>query len=131
QACSALRLTLDCLGEKTTWSALTLQHLRLHLNASPVVNAVLYDLLGAHTIKVLSGAPGSLPAAEPTLPAIVGFADDEALLPEEDGVHPGRRLIAEYFAFPEKFNFFDIPVHAAHVEGQTLYLYLVFDRAPQ
>ncbi|KPW86255.1 type VI secretion system protein ImpG [Pseudomonas congelans] len=131
QARSALRLTLDCLGEKTTWAQLTLQHLRLHLNASPVVNAVLYDLLGAHTVKVLSGAPGSLPTAEATLPVVVGFADDQALLPEEDGVHPGRRLIAEYFAFPEKFNFFDIPLHATHVHGQTLYLYLVFDRAPQ
>lgn len=131
QARSALRLTLECQGETTDWAQLSIEHLRLHLDASPVVNAALYDLLGAHAVKVLSGAPGSQPVAHGDLPAIAGFANDEALLPEEDGVHPGMRLLAEYFAFPEKFHFFDIPLNTAHVEGRTLYLYIVFDRAPQ
>ncbi|MCO3740667.1 type VI secretion system baseplate subunit TssF [Pseudomonas aeruginosa] len=88
------------------------------------------NLLAAHTVQVMAGAPGTPPAALRGLPEIVGFAADEALLPEEDGGHPGLRLLAEYFAFPDKFHFFDLPLSGALADGQTLYLYLVFDRAP-
>ena len=129
QARSALRLSLRCLGE-SQWSTLAIKQLRVHLAASPVINACLYDLLGAHAVKVLAGPVGSVPVMLEGLPQIVGFASDEVLLPDEDGVHPGMRLLAEYFAFPDKFNFFDIPLAGASIDSQTLYLYIVFDRAP-
>lgn len=126
---SALRLSLRCLGEYR-WDELSIERLRIHLAASPMGCAILYDLLAAHTVQVMAGAPGTPPAALRGLPEIVGFAADEALLPEEDGGHPGLRLLAEYFAFPDKFHFFDLPLSGALADGQTLYLYLVFDRAP-
>ncbi|VVP02574.1 type VI secretion system baseplate subunit TssF [Pseudomonas fluorescens] len=129
QARSALRLSLRCLGE-SQWSALGIEQLRVHLTASPMINACLYDLLGAHTVKVLAGPVGSVPKVLTGLPQIVGFAGDEVLLPDEDGVHPGMRLLAEYFAFPDKFNFFDLPLAGAISDSQSLYLYIVFDRAP-
>ncbi|MBN3862822.1 type VI secretion system baseplate subunit TssF [Pseudomonas frederiksbergensis] len=129
QARSALRLSLRCLGE-SQWSTLAIKQLRIHLAASPVINACLYDLLGAHAVKVLAGAVGCVPTVLAGLPDIVGFASNEVLLPDEDGVHPGMRLLAEYFAFPDKFNFFDIPLAGAASDSQTLYLYIVFDRAP-
>ncbi|MHC8327303.1 type VI secretion system baseplate subunit TssF [Pseudomonas sp. LB1P83] len=129
QARSALRLSLRCLGE-SQWSELGIEQLRVHLTASPMINACLYDLLGAHAVKVLAGPPGSVPKALTGLPQIVGFASDEVLLPDEDGVHPGMRLLAEYFAFPDKFNFFDLPLAGATSDSQTLFLYIVFDRAP-
>ncbi|MBG5597581.1 type VI secretion system baseplate subunit TssF [Pseudomonas aeruginosa] len=126
---SALRLSLRCLGEYR-WDELSIERLRIHLAASPMGCAILYDLLAAHTVQVMAGAPGTPPAALRGLPEIVGFAADEALLPEEDGGHPGLRLLAEYCAFPDKFHFFDLPLSGALADGQTLYLYLVFDRAP-
>ena len=129
QARSALRLSLRCLGE-SQWSELSIQHLRIHLAASPVINACLYDLLGAHAVKVLAGPAGSVPSVLAGLPEIVGFASDEVLLPDEDGVHPGMRLLAEYFAFPDKFNFFDLPLAGASSDSQTLFLYIVFDCPP-
>jgi len=129
QSRSALRLSLRCLGE-SQWSELEIDSLRIHLAASPVINAGLYDLLGAHAVQVLAGSPGSIPAKVKGLPQIVGFSDDEVLLPDEDGVHPGMRLLAEYFAFPEKFHFFDLPLGGVSSDSQTLYLYIVFDRAP-
>ncbi|MGF6090206.1 type VI secretion system baseplate subunit TssF [Pseudomonas sp. 18173] len=129
QARSALRLGLRCLGD-SQWSTLCVEQLRVHLSASPVVNACLYDLLGAHAVKVLAGPVGSVPKALAGLPQIVGFTSDEGLLPDEDGVHPARRLLAEYFAFPDKFNFFDLPLAGATSDSQALYLYIVFDRAP-
>lgn len=124
---SALRLRIDCLG-KAPWKDLNVRRLRLHLDASPMINATLYDLLGAHVIGVCNGiGEGRLPLLD-GLPEVVGFADDQALLPEEDGVHPGLRLLAEYFAFPEKFHFFDVPLDPRRIEGNSLDLYLVFDR---
>ncbi|WP_064117636.1 type VI secretion system baseplate subunit TssF [Pseudomonas fluorescens] len=129
QSRSALRLSLRCLGE-SQWANLGIEQLRIHLAASPVINACLYDLLGAHAVQVLAGSPGSVPTALKGLPQIVGFSDDEALLPDEDGVHPGMRLLAEYFAFPDKFHFFDLPLRGVSSDSQTLYLYIVFDRAP-
>ncbi|MDR0210475.1 MAG: type VI secretion system baseplate subunit TssF [Pseudomonas putida] len=127
EAGSALRLRIDCLG-KATWATLGVRQLRLHLDASPMVNAALYDLLGAHTLGVFNGSGSGRPQRIDGLPEVVGFADDQALLPDEDGVHPGLRLLAEYFAFPEKFHFFDVPLDPTRIEGNSLYLYLVFDR---
>ena len=129
QARSALRLGLRCLGD-SQWSTLGIEQLRIHLSASPVINACLYDLLGAHAVKVLAGPIGSVPKGLEGLPHIVGFASDEVLLPDEDGVHPGMRLLAEYFAFPDKFNFFDLPLAGVTSDHQALYVYIVFDRAP-
>lgn len=42
----------------------------------------------------------------------VGFSEEEALLPFSPRSHPAYRLLIEYFAFPEKFGFFDIDVAA-------------------
>lgn len=38
----------------------------------------------------------------------VGFGEDETLLAYPNVSFPGYRLLAEYFAFPEKFLFFDL-----------------------
>ncbi|MHA6493081.1 type VI secretion system baseplate subunit TssF [Pseudomonas borbori] len=129
QARSALRLSLRCI-EGTAWQDLSISSLRLHLAASPVINANLYDLLCAHALQVLCGAPGSQPVPQRGHPEAVGFGSDHTLLPDESGLHPGLRLLAEYFAFPEKFAFFDVPLNVSATEGETLYLYIVFDRSP-
>ena len=81
--------------------------------------AILYDLLAAHTVQVMAGAPGTPPAALCGMPAIVGFAADEALLPEEDGGHRACAC-SPYFAFPDKFHFFDLPLSGALADGQAL-----------
>src|SRR4029079_1888600 len=47
-----------------------------------------------------------------TLPAksvrMVGFAEEEALIPYPKTVYPGFRLLQEYFTLPQKFAFFDV-----------------------
>jgi type VI secretion system protein ImpG len=42
----------------------------------------------------------------------VGFGEDEALIDFSARSHTAYRLLTEYFCFPEKFNFFDIDLHA-------------------
>src|ERR1700690_1303682 len=38
----------------------------------------------------------------------LGFDADEAALPGGAVTHPGYRIMQEYFAFPEKFLFFEV-----------------------
>lgn len=45
----------------------------------------------------------------------VGFAPDQALLPDADVTFSGYRLLQEYFQLPEKFQFFDITGLQAHL----------------
>ena len=125
---SALRLSLRCLGEYR-WEELSIERLRIHLAASPMGCAILYDLLAAHTVQVMAGRPARRrrrsaecrrsSASPPTRRCCRRKTADIRL-----------RLLAEYFAFPDKFHFFDLPLSGALADGQALYLYLVFDRAP-
>src|SRR5260221_12771368 len=39
---------------------------------------------------------------------LVGFEDDEALLPLATKMFPGFRLIEEYYTLPQKFSFLDV-----------------------
>src|SRR5690606_22414631 len=129
RARSALRLTLECLGE-FDWAQLPVRRLRMHLAASPMTNAVLYDLLAAHSLGVWSGATDGSLQKVPGEIAPVGFADEQALLPDEDGQHPALRLLAEYFAFPEKFAFFDLPLLPPADGGRDCQMLIAFDQAP-
>jgi type VI secretion system protein ImpG len=119
QARSALKLTLECLAPHQ-WSTLPIERLRIHLAGPAVTRSTLYDLLAAHSIGSLTPEP-------------LGFGADERLLPEEGGVDPVYSLLPEYFACPEKFLFFDLPLHdQAHRTNATTHLDVIipFDREP-
>src|SRR5256714_2842513 len=110
-AAAVLRLQLRCLPD-VSFSTLDLTTLRFHLNGESSLTSALYELLdrgnsaivvretGVSNPKSVTLMPGALRAA--------GFGPDEGLLP-----YPGRsfqayRLLQEYFAFPEKYLFFDL-----------------------
>ncbi|TFW31772.1 type VI secretion system baseplate subunit TssF [Massilia horti] len=65
----------------------------------------------------------------------VGLADDEALLPFPAASHPAYRILSEYFAFPEKFDFVDLdltmlaPLVPAGASRLTLHLMITGIRA--
>ncbi|WP_035056425.1 type VI secretion system baseplate subunit TssF [Andreprevotia chitinilytica] len=130
QARAALKLTVRCIG-KDHWPALPIQTLRVHLSGTAVTAAGLYDLLAAHAMLVACSVPGTPIRPVPGgLPQPVGFDPTEALLPPEDGQHPAYRLLVEYFACPEKFAFFDIPVRVPADATDTLDIVIPFDQAP-
>lgn len=130
QALSALRLELSG-SDKVPLGTLGITHLRIHLAGNPLNRAQLYDLLSAHSLDVCCGVPGEPASVRLNAkPLAVGFADSEQLLPEEDGLHPGLRLLAEYFAFPDKFAFFDLPVRIPPLATDRLVIHVAFDRAP-
>ncbi|QCP53533.1 type VI secretion system baseplate subunit TssF [Trinickia violacea] len=126
---SALRLSLRCTGSHT-FGALPIERLRLRLAGSPVTAATLYDLLCAHGSAIYVQRPEQPPQPLTGKPDPVGFSESEALLPHEDGVHPACRLLVEYFAFPEKFAFFDVPFTPPADAGDRLDLLIGLTAAP-
>lgn len=108
---SGLRLRL-----RTTagldFSQLTLEDLRLHCTGADDLAYRLHELICGHAIGVLV-MPAQRPVswhepidADCIQPA--GFDDDQALLPQTLQGFQGYRLLQEYFAFPQRFLFFDL-----------------------
>ena len=109
---SAISIGIEASGTATL-TALTVPSLRLFLDGEPVLCATLRDALflraGSACIEVTddSGAARwQMLEHVPLRPA--GFAADEALIPFQANSHPAYRLLTEYFAFPDKFNFIDL-----------------------
>jgi type VI secretion system protein ImpG len=95
----------------------------------------LYELLLGAGLGVLA-LPGTGAARwHELLPAgsirPVGFGDEEALLPVSLRSFQGYRLLQEYFAFPQRFRFFEVAglSHALRrIEGDQLELVLLLGR---
>jgi type VI secretion system protein ImpG len=117
-AVAALRIELRCLPG-VTFSQLDLRTLRLFLNGENNLVYPLYELLANNRrdliVRELGGGGAASSGAKPKTVTIdaealapAGFGPDDGILP-----YPGRsfqayRLLQEYFAFPEKYLFFDV-----------------------
>jgi type VI secretion system protein ImpG len=125
---AVLRLGLQCTNE-TTLSALRegesqrpLSSLRFYLDGEPHLVYPLYEMIFNRAVRIEvrpGGEPGRPGGARPGKAATplllppsalrpVGFGPDEGLLPYTARSFAGYRLLTEYFAFPEKFLFFDV-----------------------
>ncbi|HJQ68329.1 MAG TPA: type VI secretion system baseplate subunit TssF [Blastocatellia bacterium] len=124
---AALRISLRCLND-TRLAELSLgedrsrriESLRFYINGEPQLVYPLYEMifnnataveLRAVASKKRNGGAERTPSSI-TLPTSslkpVGFASDEGMLPYTARSFTGYRLLTEYFAFPEKFLFFDV-----------------------
>lgn len=129
---AVVRLQLATFSEKTKFSQLPLDRLRFYLQGPSQYLYDLYELLLNRTVGVAVARAASDPApavlaAEAVQP--VGFGRDEGLLPYPPRSFWGYRLLSEYFAFPEKFLFFDLVGLTPRVRGQLgstaeVFLYL-------
>src|SRR5439155_11200074 len=99
--------------QDVTFDKLELERLRLFINADASLAYTLYELMAnnCRQIIVRDLTPGAkrppvvLPGSA-LRPA--GFEENEALLPYPHRSFAGYRLLQEYFAFPQKFLFFDL-----------------------
>jgi len=106
--------------------------MRVYLDGDASFCAALRDALFMRTASayVQAGANGAWMPLGAIPVSAVGFGDDDALIPFDARSHRAYRLLAEYFAFPEKFNFFDIDLAALRARlpsdctGFTLHLAL-------
>ncbi|WP_290868126.1 type VI secretion system baseplate subunit TssF [Aquabacterium sp.] len=112
---SVLSLVIESQSSKTDWSALLERPLRFYLDGEPSQSSVLREVLchRAAGVMVQTDAHGVwLPVESDAgwaMPEPVGFAPSEALLEHDARSHEAYRLLLEYFAFPDKFNFVDLP----------------------
>ena len=126
---AVLKLSLKTLSEEIRFSDLKPDSLRFFLRGLPSHICELYDLLFTRCVKlvVANGEGDPKPVMlEPDLLKQVGLDPDEALLPYPDSAFMGYRLLTEYFAFPEKFQFIDVTGLGEALDthyGDTLNLY--------
>lgn len=113
-----------------------LDSLRFFLQGEGKLVYALHELVHNHLVAVelRPGGPRDVPSPV-RLPkssvGSVGFGRDEGLLPYTDRSFLGYRLLAEYFAFPEKFFFFDVNGLAGAARDDfddVLEIVLYFDR---
>lgn len=110
-AVATLRLTLRCIVKEMTFTALGLDSLRLFLRGLPNEVYRLYELILNNAVSVALAESAADPdpvILDPACIRQVGFAEDEGLLPYSSRSFTGYRLLTEFFAFPEKFLFFDL-----------------------
>lgn len=127
---AALRVRVDRLSSE---SLKTLKNRRLrfyidttHKEAYLLQELLAVNLVGISLANLKQGHEDPQPVAAPA-PTLrwLGFGEYEAALPSRPNMHPGHRLLQEYFALPEKFMFFETaPLEVSGLdEGLVLYFH--------
>lgn len=105
---TAIAIDIVSTSATGTLEQLALPGVRVFIDGTPSLTATLRDALFLHAAYAWIEAGGAqLPLAQVPLRA-VGFLPEEALLPRKPRSHRAYCLLTEYFAFPDKFQFFDI-----------------------
>jgi type VI secretion system protein ImpG len=111
-AVAALRFEIRCFPE-VTFDKLGLRSLRFHLNGEGALVHTLYELLSGKCAQIVIRDPAAGTRVkplwlEPEHLRAVGFEENEGALPYPLRSFLGYRLLQEYFAFPDKFFFFEL-----------------------
>lgn len=132
---SGVRIRLS-LPQGMQFTQLSVNELRFYLGGLQDVAFRLQELISGACIGAMLGLPGRAGEGTrvwlgPEVVEPVGYEDDEALLPVTMRGLSGTRLMQEYFAFPQRFLFFDVrrlaPGFAA-CPGNECELVLLFSR---
>jgi type VI secretion system protein ImpG len=132
QVRAAIRLRLRA-PQGVELSVLPIERLCVHLHATADVAARLYEQVTANTVGYYLRSPraGRAQFHSADYVRALGFEDNEALLRTPRRGFEGYRLLQEYFAFPQRFLFFEIgapgPLFAGS-NGEEAELYLALDR---
>ncbi len=110
-AVAALRVELRCFPD-VNFDKLQMSSLRFFLNGEGDVVNTLYELLSNNCRQIIIRDPDN--TKQPPHPLNIkslrpmGFSESESVLPYPRRSFQGYRLLQEYFAFPEKFFFFEL-----------------------
>lgn len=129
---SCLSITLECINPAVPPADLALDGLTFFVRSAFPTAAALFELVMNRAVGIAVAAHADDDRAV-RLPVSalrpVGFAEAAAMLPFPQRGFPGFRLLAEFFALPEKFLFFRADGLAAALSrmpgsGFTLFIYL-------
>jgi type VI secretion system protein ImpG len=135
-AAAVVRIGLKTFGREPGFGGLNLKSLRFFVKGPAAQANAIHELLCARTIEVAlaSGLNDREPlvlGADALQPA--GFGEEDAALQMGERSFDGYRLLAEYFALPEKFRFFEIQhlnVKERTRFGQTVDLLIYLSENP-
>jgi type VI secretion system protein ImpG len=128
QATAMLSVELELATAQAPWTALGVDRLRVYLDGSASQVTALRETLTGRVLATMAQVSPTGPwlVDERARPQQVGLDDDEALIDFDARSHPAYRLLTEYFAFPEKFNFIDLPLPEAALRAAGRRLTLHF-----
>jgi len=125
-----LSVSLQVPATETGWRSGHLSRVRCYIDAEPSIAAALRDSLFMRLGCAWgSSDDGRWTRVDNSIVQPVGFEDHEAIIEMPDSAHSAYRILTEYFAFPEKFNFFDLDLSQlpdALKRGQRLNIHLAF-----
>jgi len=113
QLAQSLRIELKVTGGASL-AALALSQVRFYIHGERRLQDDVRLWVGAHVESIALAAvdPTRGDSIVATLPAksvrMVGFAEEESLIPYPKTVYPGFRLLQEFFTLPQKYAFFDV-----------------------
>jgi type VI secretion system protein ImpG len=105
---SAIRIRLHAPAEKVKIDRLQIQTLRFFLGGSSTCSNMLVQALMGQCLGTAISNGRQTEFLPNTSIEQVGFADDEALLPQNPRGIPCYRLLTEFFSFHHKYRFADI-----------------------
>jgi len=130
---AALRLRL----RKTIpepFNEISIDPLILHIRGADQLPGQVYEQIFAHKSGLIVQSPSERKTCGRPLPPAcirrVGFTPDQALLPPAPRGFEGYRLLREYFAFPQRFFFFELSGFQsllAQVAGEEVDLVIALD----
>lgn len=134
QANACLKLTLEGLDSKADMRESLKHPLRLHLKGQSQLTYNLYELLlnDALAMALVVDGQYNQPVLLPQYDVqAVGFEPEEAILPFSKQSFEGYRLLTEFFCFPEKFLFVDLPAFGGVLDApcQSLEVFIYFRSA--
>ena len=128
QATATLSIQLELTSPQASWATLGTDHVRLYIDGDPSLVTVLRESLTSRVLATMVQAAqvGAWSVDTAARPRLVGLDEEDALVDFDARSHTAYRLLTEYFAFPEKFNFIDLPLPEAALRagGRTLGLHL-------
>jgi type VI secretion system protein ImpG len=117
-ATSLLSVRFELTAAQVEWGNVGLQSIRVHLDGEASQVSALREALCGHVKGVFlqDQMYGPWKSLADAMPAPLGFTDDQALLDSDARTQAAYRLLTEFFAFPEKFNFLDLPFDALKIQ---------------
>lgn len=131
---AAIRIRLQCLSDEISFGSVEAESLRFYLHGLRQHTYLLYELIFNNCIEVAiaSGPDDRNPIVmDPQCLRTVGFGSEEGMLPASPHSTLGHRLLTEFFAFPDKFLFFDLTLPDREALARlkdTAQLYIYLDR---
>lgn len=109
KANSAIRIDIAALSDQAGFDLLALSKLRMFLNGEPSLVSAIREALCSRVLCVTADCDGETSVTlDSSCIEAVGFSSEESLVEQDARSHPAYRILLEYFAFPDKFNFVDI-----------------------